>query len=541
MEVEATRRGLVLVRCQVLLALAMTASVAAAQLEFIKVFNPGTIGPGSTTELRFDIANVESEFPVSSMAFTDTLPVGMEIATPSSAVSTCGGVLDAPDGGTTISLSEGGLGVDSECTITVNVTSTTVGTNSNVTGDLTSSAGNSGNAESDLTVDSSRPGFLKSFLPGSIPPGGTTVLTLTVDNSFNGAGVDNLSFIDPLPEGLVVATPANASTDCTGGQLPPTLTAIPGTAVISFSFGFVAAESTCTVTVDVTAELPGEYVNTTFELTSSFATPLTSGFATALLDVPINFLNKSFTDDPVVPGATGTLEFTINNPDRTNAASNIAFTDDLDATLQGLVASGLPLNGVCGAGSQILGTDVLELVGGSLPPEGSCTFDVTLQVPAAASSGSFLNTTSEITAVIGGEMVVGNMATDTLVVGTGPRLTKSFLDDPVASGDSVKLQFTIQNTSSTSSASDIGFDDNLDAVLPGLRAIGLPLSDVCGDGSTIEEAVFQPFSQMGFSLTGGNLAEGGSCAFDVELQVPVAAPSATYGWSPVAPSTWSSP
>jgi uncharacterized repeat protein (TIGR01451 family) len=527
MEVDAMGRRLIWVSCQVLLTLTVV-TVANAQLGFGKSFNPGTIGPGSTTTLQFDISNVETGFPVTAMAFTDTLPAGMEIATPSGAASTCGGVLDAPDGGTTISFGEGEVGLDSECSITVNVTSSTVGMHSNVTGDLTSSAGNSGGASATLTVDGGRPGFVKSFVPSSIPAGGTSVLTLTVDNSVNGAGADNLSFTDPLPAGMVVATPANASTDCTGGQFPVTLTAVPGTSVISMFGGFVGAESTCTVTVDVTAELPGEYVNTTFELTNGFSTAVVpSGFATALLDIPINFLIKSFTDDPVAPGSTVTLEFSINNPDRTSAASNISFTDDLDATLPGLVATGLPRADVCGAGSQLLGADVVGLVGGRVPPGGSCNFDVTLQVPAEAPSGAFENTTSEITAIIGGAAVIGNSATDTLIVRTAPRLTKTFLDDPVASGDTVKLGFTIQNTSSISSTFDIAFDDNLDAVFPGLRANGLPLNDVCGDGSTITTAFF-PFEQQGFSLTGGTLAAGGSCTFDVDLQVPAAIPSGTY-------------
>ncbi len=49
-------------------------------------------------------------------------------------------------------------------------------------------------------------------------------------------------------------------------------------------------------------------------------------------------MTKSFTDDPVNAGGTVTLEFTITNSD-TEAASNIAFTDDLDAALTGLVAT----------------------------------------------------------------------------------------------------------------------------------------------------------------------------------------------------------
>ena len=58
-------------------------------------------------------------------------------------------------------------------------------------------------------------------------------------------------------------------------------------------------------------------------------------------------LMKSFTDDPVAPGGTVTLEFTLSNLDPSNAASAIAFTDDIDATLPGLMAAGLPM-AACG-------------------------------------------------------------------------------------------------------------------------------------------------------------------------------------------------
>ena len=57
-------------------------------------------------------------------------------------------------------------------------------------------------------------------------------------------------------------------------------------------------------------------------------------------------LQKSFTDDPVAPGGTVTLEFTLTNMDASQAATGLTFTDDLGAALAGLVAVGLPINDV---------------------------------------------------------------------------------------------------------------------------------------------------------------------------------------------------
>jgi hypothetical protein len=97
-----------------------------------------------------------------------------------------------------------------------------------------------------------------------------------------------------------------------------------------------------------------------------------------------------------------TLEFSITNQDALEDISSITFTDDLDATLAGLVATGLPMNDVCGAGSQITGTDFLQLNDGSLSGGETCTFSVTLTVPASVPLGTVAtNTTSEITGLLG--------------------------------------------------------------------------------------------------------------------------------------------
>jgi len=64
----------------------------------------------------------------------------------------------------------------------------------------------------------------------------------------------------------------------------------------------------------------------------------------------------------------------------------------------------------------ISGTSTLTFSGGSLPAGASCTFSVTLQVPAGAAAGSHLNTTSSLTTDLGGRPFVGAPATGTLAV-----------------------------------------------------------------------------------------------------------------------------
>ena len=110
------------------------------------------------------------------------------------------------------------LGAGETCEIVVNVTADTdCGAEDpeadvlgcfNSSGDLTSSAGNSGNAEDELSVDTDLPGFSKSFSPSTVPLGGRSTVTFTIDNSLNGALVANLDFTDNLLDQVgVVVTP----------------------------------------------------------------------------------------------------------------------------------------------------------------------------------------------------------------------------------------------------------------------------------------------------------------------------------------------
>ena len=190
---------------------------------FSKAFAPNPIGPGSSTTLTFTIINTSPDTPASLLTFEDVLPGGLSIAAVPGAVTDCGTpILSAPAGGDTISMSFGGVGAGETCTVTVNVTSSIPGEGpfTNTSGNLTSSAGNSGPATADLTVDDARPGFSKSFSPSSIPLGATSTLTFEIDNSANSGAVSDLSFADePSLTDMVVATPANASTDCGPGAV----------------------------------------------------------------------------------------------------------------------------------------------------------------------------------------------------------------------------------------------------------------------------------------------------------------------------------
>ena len=511
--------------------LAPAAPLSAGLLpSFSKDFEPKTIGPGSTSTLRFDLGNPDPDNPVSDLAFEDVLPASVVIADPAQAFTDCdGALLSAPAGGSTITFSDGGLGPDTSCSVTVDVASATPGVHMNVSGDLTHSAGNSGPAIADLTVDATLPGFTKAFSPNPAIVGNTSTLTFTIDDTLNAGGRFFLSFNDVLPSGLLVANPANATSDCTGFGQTPSITAVPGSGTISFFNGGLDGNSSCTVSVDVVAEQPGPKGNTSDILSYSGGS---AGKASATLEVTQPFLRKLFTDDPVPPGATATLEFTLTNLDRNESATDISFADDLSAVLAGLQATGLPLADPCGSGSQLTGPSLLILTGGDLPPGGDCTFSVSLSVPAETAPGTYVNTTSSVSFERGGNPELEDPASDDLVVSPVPILTKSFTDDPVTAGDTVILSFTVTNTSPDFTASEIFFEDPLPEILP--TDVSVPGADPCGTGSsvTFQDLINPPPPSNAIpamiTLTEGELGPGESCNFDVVLNVLDSATSGSY-------------
>ncbi|MCP3962133.1 MAG: DUF11 domain-containing protein [bacterium] len=258
---------------------------------FSKVFSPESINAGGTSTLTFTIDNSANPAAASSLAFTDTLPAGVVVATPNGAVDGCSGSLTAVAGTGTVTYSGGSVAASSICTISVDVTSSAAGDHVNVSGTLTSSQGSNGVAIGRLSVLPNIPGFAKAFSPGSIPSGGTSTLTLTIDNTANGQALADLDFTDNLPAGMTIAAAPAASTTCIGG----TLNATPATSTITYTGGTAPSASACGVTVPVTSSTLGVAVNTTGALTSDAGS---SGVAAAGLAV----ISATFTVDSTGDG-----------------------------------------------------------------------------------------------------------------------------------------------------------------------------------------------------------------------------------------------
>ncbi len=523
-------------------------------MTFSSVFLPDNVGIGNISMLQYTLTNL-SAIPVTDIAFTNNFPVGLVLADFADPMSDCGGILSAVNMGTQVQLSDAAVAGFGSCTITLNVKSSTAGNYENSPiGSQVSLMFNLIDSvllpPETLIVNTSQARFSKAFSPNTILFGETSRLTFTIENpnpAVMEEGIQQFSFVDDLPTGMVIANPVNFITDCSllTSSSPfsiVTISADAGASQISvsgfinpfFTAEFMPGGEICTVALDVVSTSLGTLINTSQNLNATFVpddmlgTQL-QGKANAGLQVDFQKLlfNKSFTDDPVSPGGEVTLEFTISNFDRDFPATNVSFSDDLDMVVSGLVATGLPLNDVCGIGSQISGTSLLTLTGGTIPNDQSCTFSVTLDVPALAVSGSYTNTSGAVAATIDGNLETGNQAIDVLVI-SPISVVKRLVDQSVmpattiteiGAGAMLVIEFVIANNSATSAASDIDLTDRITDFITGATIAQMPALGSCGSG-IFSQMIDASFGSIDFIMTGGDLAALSSCTFYLVINVP---------------------
>jgi len=208
---------------------------------------------------------------VTGAAFTDTYPVNVvNTAAPAGATTCAGGTVTAASNGPSVALSGGTVPASGSCTVTVTVTSSVAGAYLNHTGVVTTTnAGTAAEATATLTVNNVAVVLTvaKSFAAGTINPGDSLLLTITLTNP-NLVAMTGVAFSDTYPANMVnTAAPAGVTT-CAGG----TVTAASGGGSVALSGGTVPASGSCTVTVNVTSNVAGAHVNHTGPVTTNAGT-----------------------------------------------------------------------------------------------------------------------------------------------------------------------------------------------------------------------------------------------------------------------------
>ncbi|MGE0886656.1 MAG: beta strand repeat-containing protein [Blastocatellales bacterium] len=165
-----------------------------------KAFGATDIALNGTTSLTFNINNSNS-LPLTGVAFTDSLPAGLVIATPSALSTSCGGVVTANAGASSISLTGGTIAASGSCVISLNVRGTTPGPKNNTTSVITANETGPGLTSNTATV-TVHPISISIADPAiCLGTGGLVGVTATVTNAVNSS--QPVNFTATLPAQLL--------------------------------------------------------------------------------------------------------------------------------------------------------------------------------------------------------------------------------------------------------------------------------------------------------------------------------------------------
>lgn len=404
-------------------------------------FAPAVMEAGSQSTLSLDIYNTNlapNDQTGASPALVDILPPGLQIV-PATATTDCaGGVVSYGidgSGNDFLRLDGGVFPASGVCRVQAQVTGSATGVylNEIPAGALQAISGltNINAAQAQLRIIQP-PVITKAFGPASIPAGGTSVITFTLQNPNPAdvlpAGMTGIAFTDSL-EGMQVAAPLSVGGTCAG----VVTTAQIGAAAFSISNISLAAGAQCSVTLPVTSATPGLLLNQASGASSnqtSQAGPASNIAELRVLE-PVT-LAKSFAVTEIFSGQTARLIFELSNPNPVPASiSNPGFTDTFPTSPGVMAVAPVPnLSSTCtGAAIRNLGDSAnlaagnlgVLVRGGTVPASAGCqiSFDITAQQP-----GIYVNTTSQMQSAGGSSpagmaelLVLSVSATDDTVTG----------------------------------------------------------------------------------------------------------------------------
>jgi uncharacterized repeat protein (TIGR01451 family) len=529
-----------------------TASASVAVLvppTIAKAFNPAGIQPNGVSTLTVTISNPAiNAVALQGVAFTDTFPANLVVATPNGLTNTCGGTPTATAGSGTLSLTGGTVATNSSCTVSVNVTAAFTGTYLNSTGPVSATNGGTGGSASATLTVALPPTISKVFVPDTTVQNGTSLVSFTINNPNsnstppnNDVSLTGISFTDSLPAGLVVASPNGLSNDCGG-----TVTAAPGSGTITLVGGSLdpagtlragrarnsrpaatsAAQGSCFISVKVTPSNTGVFNNTTGPISANESGPgAPSNTATLTVTPPpvAPTLVKAFGAASVPLNGSTSLTFTFTNPNVSTTLVNTSVSDNLPSGL--VVANPNGLGGTCLAGA--FGADVVANSGtGSivitsltLPGSSSCT--VLLNV-TGTTAGTKNNTTGQVSATFDDGTgtflpLTGGTASASIVVVAPPSITKAFNPTVITPSAVSTLTFTITNPgANTVAETGVAFTDTLPTNLVVATPNGA--TGNCNGGTLTATA-----GSGSISLTGGTIPAAGSCVVSVNVTSSVPA------------------
>lgn len=491
--------------------------------EMNQAFTPISIPTGGVARLRVAIFNPNS-FALTNASWTNNLignQPGLVIASPVDIVNTCGGFVTAVAGTTTFSLSGGTVPGQAgtspgSCSVSINVTSTTVGNliNTIPAGALSALGGgttitNTDPASATLHVGGVvSPSISKRFSSATIWAGEISRLSIMIANNDPSTTLTQVSVTDDLPADVLLADPVAPSTQGCGASAA--ITAAAGGSSMALSNGTIPPNSTCTITVNVTSGVQGNYTNRIPANALQTQQGLTNpAQATTRLRVQEVGVSKRFSPSTFAAGSTTTLIITLQNPTAT-AFTGTSITDNLPAplTVVGLVEN------TCGGSVSTTSTSV-TLRGGTIPPgspatPGNCRVEIEVTAPAGTAAGSFRNTIA--TDGLTTDQGIGNLRpaiANVVVSSTEVAGIKSFSPSTIEVGGNSRLRIDIFAPSDTA-LTGFSITDNLPTGITVSNST-LPAVSGCGAAAVLDA----PTGATTVSLSNGEIAAGRRCRIEL--------------------------
>jgi LPXTG-site transpeptidase (sortase) family protein len=492
-----------------------------------KSFSSSTIWAGEISRLSIVIRNNAPAVTLTQVSLTDSLPGNVFLADPvSPSLTGCGAsaLLSAVSGGTSVSLSNATIVPSSACTIRVNVTSDTQGTYLNT---IPANALETQQGLTNISPDSAQLnvqviGAAKTFSPPTFPAGGTSTLTITLQNP-TSSPYTGVNVTDTLPGTVLTVVPGSAATTCGGAVsiTPPRTVSLTGGTIPA---GSVTSPGTCTITFQVTAPLgaPSDtYVNIippgaiTTDQGVGNARPVTATVTIAGADV-IGI--KSFSPSNIASGGNSRLRIEIFAPGDTDL-TNFSIVDNLPAGLT-ISNSTPPETRGCGATPPLVltantGANSISLTNGLVLSGQSCRIDVYV---TGNTAGVYDNIIPPTNITNNENRTPSDDLTATLRVGDLGNLSIAVVKgfDPLTVfGDTVStMSILLINPNSNIELTGIAFTDNMP---PGM-ILADPLNfDVGNCGGKLSGTS----GANSFSFSGGRLPAGNRCTLTLSVNMTV--------------------
>ena len=322
--------------------------------QIVKTFGVASIPQNGITSLTFSISNPNSGSSLSGISFTDNFLAGLAIAGVSNLTNNgCGGTVTGAPGASLVSLSGGTLAGGASCTVSLNVTGTSVETITNSVSVTSTQTGAGNTSTATLVV---QPGL---FSPASGTQGQTLnvsftgsgfvagVTTVQFGSSTSGITVNSVTVTDP---GDLVA---NITISPTAKILPVTVTVTTGMkqtiegkftvlpAAISVSPNFGTQGETLDVTLTGLTFVPGmtvQFGSSTSGIIVNSLTIVNASEAIANITIALNAPNTSV-NVTVTNGQLAFVErkaFRVESASLTLSPNTGTQGETLDVTLTGL-------------------------------------------------------------------------------------------------------------------------------------------------------------------------------------------------------------